>query len=338
MKRISKVVFGLVAVTLSAKAALAEPHKEVGVSMQDEAIANALDDGITQESYLTMFYGTNSQAMLDAAFDARAEYFVETGAVLKHLANGDIRNITCGEYGAKRPKQAFLRIAQRMKSSFFSPNEKIPCGGRMFGITNAFDYLVETMRTKTGKEIRFKGAPSLFKNTYDANGTSYAFWPLGVAIHDNGGYAEEVAHFFNSMPPLDKPMVCKGTWSSPDYQKVTVWNEFIAALHGVKVHAYANGINLNIYNVTTREETDGDGNTTTVEVPDTPQFDIYYALVSPQIEGWVSSGIFPISQNAFVLLMAYREALSHEGKETDNAAYKRFREMCRNHKIAQMVL
>ena len=81
-----------------------------------------------------------------------------------------------------------------------------------------------------------------------------------------------------------------------------------------------------------------DGSSTSVENVGTPKFDVFWNMVKDDVDLWVVNRRWPMATNSFILLLAYKEALSHEGKDTDNAAYRRFREMCRDFNIARMVL
>lgn len=331
----------MVATALVAAVAYCEQHREVGITAQDEAIATAIDGGLSQTAYLSLAYGGSAEAMLDAAFEARSAYFIETHKVVKHLALGDIRNVPCAEPTKKVQKTSYMKFSKACNAILFKPETATPISGKMFGVDAAFQDLLARAESRIGKPIRIKGANIVsneYSATYDPQGLSYSFWPLGAAIHAKDGYAEEVAHFFNFCDPRKPPMKYKGTWSSPDYAKVSQWNEFVAALRGLKVHAFALGVNLNESHYTMQQVVDENFVTNMVEVAGTPRFDTYYAMVEPNIDSWLASNNSPIATNAFVLLLAYREAKSNEDKETDNAAYRRLREFCRDFNIARMVL
>ena len=324
---------------LMALSAVGDNHIEVGATIQDEAVAVAIDEGLSQDRYLSMSYGESAEEMLDAAFVERAKYFVETASVIRHLANGDIRNVVIGEPPFKGPTnlQNFAKIHAKIKDAFYKPSDPMPIAGRMVGIPEAFSNLVQRQEARIGKKIKMKGDASTYPQ-FDRDGQSYSFWPLGIAIHDNGAYGEEVAHFFNATDPRKKPVLYKGTWTSVDYERVSRWNEFLAALRGVKVYAFSHGINLNESHYTEQQVVDTNGVTSTVWVAGTPRFDTFYQTIAQNLDSMVASHSSPLATNSFVLLLSYREALSHEGKDTDNAAYRRFREMCRNFHFARMVL
>lgn len=315
---------------LAVVAAFGITHQECGSSSQDEAVALAMDAGLSQILYLRLSYGDKADVMLGDAFAARAEYFVETAEVVRHLANGDIRNVPCVEPFPKgnTAKRNFVAIQSKMKSAFFSPDEPVIVSGRMFGETNAYDMLVTKTEARTKKKIVFTGNPVSPYQQNDTNGISYSFWPLGCAIHSSDAYAEEAAHFFNATDPRVPVRNYKGTWGNPDHARVSKWNEFLAAFRGLKVDAYARGFNLNV-------EPTSNGDTNAVNIS---AFEFYYAEMAPRIDGWLERSFSPVSTNSFVLLLAYREAVGHENKDTDNAAYKRLRDLCRSCKVAQMVL
>lgn len=314
-------------------------HIEAGTTVQDEAIAVALDAGLSQDSYLAMSYGIAAEQMLNDAFEARAKYFADTATVIKHLSNGDIRNVPCMEPIPNMPKESYLRFSRRMKLSMYVPNEPIPTYGKMYGETNAFLHLLADMERKVGRPLVMNGDhASIYKDQFDPQLVSYSAWPLGIAIHSSGSYAEEVSHFFNSMHPRMISRVYKGNWSTPDNARVTIWNEYISALRGVKVYAFAHGVNLNESHITYTSVIGQDGSSTSVENVGTPKFDVFWNLVKDEVDVWTTNGRWPIATNSYILLLAYKEAISHEGKDTDNAAYRRFREMCRDFNIARMVL
>ncbi len=339
MKSMKITMATMMATALCAFVAYCEPHKGVGVTAQDEAVATAIDEGLTQAKYLALAYGEDAEEMLADAFAARGAYFTEGGEVVRHLADGDIRNVPCIEKVKGFKAGSFLKFKNRNKSAMFKPTDITPVSGRMYGVSNAFDTLMFALRERLKRDILVTGqGKSNFRDEFDPQGLSYSFWPLGVAIHSNDAYAEEVSHFFNFTDPRKKSAMYKGTWSSPDYAKVSMWNEYVAALRGVKVHAFALGINLNESHFTTQQVVDEHGVTNTVEVAGTPRFDTYFATIEPNLDAWVAASYSPVATDAFVLLLAYREAKQNEGKETDNAAYRRFRELCRNFNIARMVL
>lgn len=314
-------------------------HMTVGKTAQDEAIATAIDEGLTQDRYLALSYGSSAGQMLEEAYAARSEYYVEGANIIKHLSNGDIRNVIIGEPNPNGTtnRMSYLSLNRKMKNVFLKTGDPTPISGRMFGVTNAYEKLLAAFRARAGMPVKAKGDVSPYLE-FDAQGASYSFWPLGCAIHSCDAYAEEVSHYFNSCDPRSKPVTYKGTWSSPDHERVSSWNELLAALRGLKVHAFASGINLNESNLTTQQVVDENFVTNTVVVAGTPRFDTYYQLVEPQIATWVENNYCPLPTNSYVLLLAYREAISHEGKETDNSAYRRLREICRNFKIAKLVL
>ena len=318
-------------------------HRVPGLTPQDEAVASALDAGLSQSAYLQMGYGASAAYMLDAAFEARAECWHESAAVIRAVSKGDIRNVPCVDPDGGDTNSSYVVFALRHKVAMFSPDDAIPHYGRMFLASNAFERLVTSCETRSRRQIRFIGATNnlAFYHAFDDSGVSYSFWPLGVAVHEPDGYAEEVAHFVNFQPPRAPVPSYAGSWSEPDYARVTMWHEFLAALRGVKVHAYSLGINLN--------------------EPDS--FANYFDVVSTNLDGWAAvttnttvrtefdendveisvtnetySAASPVSLNSYILLKAYREAAGKEGTAEDDAAYLRFRRMCRNPKIAKMVL
>ena len=312
MKKLIVVIGAILAANV-----FAAEHVQVGVTAQDEAVAIALDDGLTLPKYLSMSYGQDAQKMLDDAFEARGSNWVEGVAYVKQMSKGDIRNVPCNEPLAKSSPKSYLQFLKRNKSATFTPDEIVPVSGRMYNEHEAFDTLVNRLVKKVGKPVVFSGeGKSRFKYKFDLEGTSYSFWPLGAAIHSADSYAEEVAHFFNFVDPREKPNRFKGDWSSPDYAKVARWNEFLSALRGVKVYAYSVGYNLN----------------------DAGMFDTFFAKVKNDIAVWKQGTQRPMATNAIVLLMAYEEAISHEGLESDHSAYRRLRTLCRDNYIAKMVL
>lgn len=304
-------------------AAFAATHIEVGTTPQDEAVAIAVDGGLTQDRYLTMSYGGDAQKMLDAAFEARGNRFVEGSAAVKHLGKGDIRNVPCVEDAAKPgEKPSYIRFTKRQRFSLFTPDEPTPISGKMYGMQGAFNTLVENLKRRTNRGIVITGeGKTKFRDEFDPGLKSYSFWPLGCAIHAPDAYAEEVAHFFNFMDPRVAPRTFKGTWSTPDYEKVSKWNEFLSALRGVKVYAYSLGYNLNDQ-----------------PVDKVSTFAAFFNALKGKMERWAAGDSCPMALNAYILLLAYEEAAGNEGMGTDNGAYKRFRELCRNPEIAKMVL
>ena len=193
----------------------------------------------------------------------------------------------------------------------------------MFGEKNAFDSLVCALRNRIGKDVIITGSgKSTYREKYDLEGTSYTFWPLGCEIHDRGGYAEEAAHFFNFADPRAAPAVYKGSWSSPDFQRVTMWGELIAAMRGVKVFAYGMDFDLN-----------GD------EIEGVSRFVAFFKMNRTRMQKWRSGETAcPIAQNALIILLAYEEAEGNEGKSTDNAAFRRLRTLLRDKGIWKMVI
>ena len=300
------------------------PHRERGVTLQDEAVAVAFDEGLTQSRYLSV-YGDGAEAMLEAAFEARAAFFQEDKEFVKHVSRGDIRNVPCIEPSPSLAKglPSYLAFAARNKTVLYIPDRAVPVSGAMFGVPNAFDSLVAALRNRIGKDIIITGnGKSTYREKYDPEGTSYTFWPLGCAIHERGGYAEEAAHFFDFADPRAAPAAYRGPWSSQDFQRVTVWGELIAAMRGVKVFAYGADFNLN-----------GD------EIEGVSRFAAFFDANRGLIQKWRSGEVeCAIAQNALILLLAYEEAEGNEDKSTDNAAFRRLRTLLRDKGIWKMVI
>lgn len=312
-------------------------HIDAGATLQDSAIATALEEGLTQSKYLALSYGAKGNEMLQEAIKARAEYYIESVGVITKLSNGDIRNIPCEEPlpNGTIKKTSYIKFQQKVRRAFFNPNDVTPYSGAMYGEQNAYVTMFDNLEKRVGLKIKTKGDVNVYKD-YDTKKVSYSFWPLGCAIHSNNSYAEEVAHFYNFCDPRKTIRAYKGEWSKTDFLKVSRWNEYLSALRGCKVHAFSKGINLNESHITTKIEETDDG-PKVVEVIGTPKWDEYYNSVVGELDSGEKLGT-TISVNAVVLLQAYKEALSHEGKETDAPHYKRLRELCRNFKIARMVL
>lgn len=322
MKSVKIITF--VAAALASVVVFAAGHLEVGLTLQDEAVAMAVDEGLTQGRYLAMSYGEDAQKMLDAAFEARGSRFAEGANSVRHFAKGDIRNVPCLEDTAKpQAKPAYMRFMKRHRFVMFNPEMATPVAGRMYGTTGAFTELINDMKSRSGRPVVISGeGKSQFRDVLDPKGISYSFWPLGCAIHAPDAYAEEVSHFFNFMDPKIAPRSFKGTWSTTDMAKVAKWNEFLSALRGVKVYAYSIGYNLN-----------------DAPVDDVSVFTAFFNVIKGKMSQWSSGSVkCPLATNAYVLLLAYEEAAGNEGMGTDNGAYKRFRELCRNPEIAKMVL
>ena len=307
-----------------AAAAVGETHRESGATPQDEAIAAAMDEGLTQARYLAA-YGDGAAAMLEAAFEARAAFFQEDKEFVKHVSRGDIRNVPCIEPspGLAKGLPSYLAFASRNRTVLYSPERAVPVSGAMFGETNAFDRLVNALRGRTGKDVVVTGkGKSAYREKYDREGTSYTFWPLGCAVHDRGGYAEEAAHFFDFADPRVAPAAYKGPWSSPDFQRVTLWGELLAAMRGVKVFAYGMEFDLN------GEDIEG-----------VSMFAAFFNMNRSRMQKWRSGEkACPLAENALILMLAYEEAEGNEGKDTDNAAFRRLRTLLRNNGIWKMVL
>ena len=319
--KIKKIAM-LVTMAMAVGVLSAATHLEVGRTVQDEAVAMAIDEGLNQIKYLSMAYGEDAQKMLDDAFTARGSNFVEGVEVVKQYSNGDIRNVPCVEQVKGVKQEEYLKFVKRNKKAFFTPDEATAVSGKMFGNQDAFNALLVGLQEKINKPILLTGeGKRQFRDEFDPKGKSYSFWPMGCAIHADDAYAEEIAHFFNFVDPKARRNNFKGTWSTPDYEKVAKWNEFLSALRGVKVYAYSLGYNLNNPPV--------DGVCT---------FDAFRNAIKGKFEKWRQDSRWPIATNAMVLLMAYEEAEGNEGKGTDNAAYRRLRTLCRDHNIAKMVL
>ena len=94
--KIKKIAM-LVTMAMAVGVLSAATHLEVGRTVQDEAVAMAIDEGLNQIKYLSMAYGEDAQKMLDDAFTARGSNFVEGVEVVKQYSNGDIRNVPCVE-------------------------------------------------------------------------------------------------------------------------------------------------------------------------------------------------------------------------------------------------
>lgn len=318
-------------------------HRVPGLTPQDEAVASALDAGLSQSAYLQMGYGESAADMLAAAFEARAECWRESAAVIRSVSKGDIRNVPCVDPDGGDTNSPYVVFALRHKVAMFSPDDAMPHYGRMFLASNAFERMVKACENRSRRQIRFIGATNnlAFYHAFDDIGRSYSFWPLGVAVHEPDGYAEEVAHFMNFQPPRAPVPSYAGSWSDPDYARVTMWNEFLSALRGVKVHAFSLGINLNepdsFTNYYNTVSADLDGwsavttNTTVYTTFDDNDVEIY-------VTNKTYSAASPVSLNAYILLKAYREAAGKEDTPADDAAYLRFRKMCRDPRIARMVL
>lgn len=295
-------------------------HLEIGETTQDEAVALAIDEGLTQDRYLSLCYGESAQKMLDAAYEARGTNFIEGAAFVRNKSNGDIRNVPCIEPGSKLG--SYMQFMKRNRSAILKPSDVVPVSGRMFGQPDAFNSLVSLMTKKINKHIVFSGeGKHTFRDVFDPSAQSYSFWPLGCAIHKASDYAEEVAHFFNFKDPRQPPRSFKGEWSSPDYAKVVKWNEFLAAYRGVKVYAFSIGFNLN-----------------DAPIDENPVFDIFFTAIQDEVMQWKESNSRPMATNAYILLCAFFEAKAAEGTDADNSAYRRLRELCRNNSVSAMIL
>ena len=321
MKKLYATMVAVSAISATAFAGM--PHAEVGATAQDEAVATAIDEGMTQAKYLALAYGAGAEKMLADAFDARGSLFVEGGAVVRTLAEGDIRNVPCIEKVDGASAESFAKFKARNKSAFFKPTDVTNVSGRMFGVSNAFDTLMFSFRDKIKKDIVVTGeGKSAYRNELDPKGISYSFWPLGVAVHSSDAYAEEVAHFFNFVNPRTPVRNYKGNWGNADFAKVSKWNEFLSAMRGLKVYAYSLGYDMN------------------AEPSETQSiFESFYAAIRVNMDRWIAhEKPCPLAINAFVLLLAYKEAAEAENTANDSAVYKRLRNLCRDNNIAKMVL
>ena len=68
-------------------------------------------------------------------------------------------------------------------------------------------------------------------------------------------------------------------------------------------------------------------------------FESFYAAIRVNMDRWIAhEKPCPLAINAFVLLLAYKEAAEAENTANDSAVYKRLRNLCRDNNIAKMVL
>lgn len=207
-----KKIAMLVTMAMAAGVLSAATHIEVGRTLQDEAVAMAIDEGLNQTKYLSMAYGEDAQKMLDDAFTARGSNFVEGVEVVKQYSKGDIRNVPCVEQVKGFKQEEYLKFVKRNKKVFFTPDEATAVSGKMFGNQDAFNVLLGGLQEKIKKPILLTGeGKRQFRDEFDPKGKSYSFWPMGCAIHADDAYAEEIAHFFNFVDPKARRNNFKGT-------------------------------------------------------------------------------------------------------------------------------
>lgn len=261
---------------------------------QDAKIYDGLMNGLDQEKYAELCYGSGASFQIRRALSERSESFQEPATWCAVRAKMDLRNMPC-------PPEETNSVPYRAWSArygiFWNRRETVYPSGRMFYTTNAFEDLCKHLEKKLGHGITVPKATPGACREKDRNLASYALPPMGVAIHGPADVAEEVAHLFNFWF-VETPAF--GGCSTREMDYAATWNEFASAYHGLKVDAWEMGIDVG---------TEGGMHE-------------YLDAIGRDAEGAFRRRIPKDSARLYDL---WKEATSKIGGASDNAVYRRIR-------------
>ena len=196
----------------------------------------------TGEDYARLFYGNGWSFQVRRALYERALDFYEPMNQVCREAYMDFRNIPCLPPGEARSRWDVwtARYGAPHLCRIMFP----VVTGRMYCCTNAAPAILEAYSSAIGHKVAIPEASLAGCCEYDSATNSYCLYPIGIAIHRADDACEEFRHFHNFCFPIRRDF-CEG-FETPGVRSVTSWNEFTAAFAGLKVDAWAMGIDFGV--------------------------------------------------------------------------------------------
>lgn len=196
----------------------------------------------TGEDYARLFYGNGWSFQVRRALYERALDFYEPMNQVCREAYMDFRNIPCLPPGEARSRWDVwtARYGAPHLCRIMFP----VVTGRMYCCTNAAPAILEAYSSAIGHKVAIPEASLAGCREYDSATNSYCLYPIGIAIHRADDACEEFRHFHNFCFPIRRDF-CEG-FETPGVRSVTSWNEFTAAFAGLKVDAWAMGIDFGV--------------------------------------------------------------------------------------------
>lgn len=202
----------------------------------------AVSMNCTGEDYARLFYGDGWSFQVRRALYERALDFYEPLNQVCREAYMDFRNIPCLPPGVARSRWNVW--TERYGAPHLCRIMFPVVTGRMFFNTNAATAILEAFSDAIGHRVTIPDASLAGCREYDSTTNSYCLYPIGIAIHRADDACEEFRHFHNFCFPIRRDF-CEG-FTTPGVRSVTSWNEFAAAFAGLKVDAWAMGIDFGV--------------------------------------------------------------------------------------------
>lgn len=196
----------------------------------------------TGEDYARLFYGNGWSFQVRRALYERALDFYEPMNQVCREAYMDFRNIPCLPPGEARSRWNVwtARYGAPHLCRIMFP----VVTGRMYCCTNAAPAILEAYSDAIGHRVTIPETSLAGCLENDSATNSYCIYPIGIAIHRAADACEEFRHFHNFCFPIRRDF-CEG-FETPGVRSVTSWNEFTAAFAGLKVDAWAMGIDFGV--------------------------------------------------------------------------------------------
>ena len=196
----------------------------------------------TGEGYASLFYGNGWSFQVRRALYERALDFYEPLNQVCREAYMDFRNIPCLPPGEARSRWNVwtARYGAPHLCRIMFP----VVAGRMYFCTNAAPAILEAYSGAIGHRVTIPETSLAGCLGNDSATNSYCLYPIGLAIHRADDACEEFRHFHNFCFPIRRDF-CEG-FETPGVRSITSWNEFTAAFAGLKVDAWAMGIDFGV--------------------------------------------------------------------------------------------
>lgn len=233
-------------------------------------------------------YGTSLHDQMRRALSERALQFSESQMVVGRIAKFDVTAVPV------------LRPATQ-KRSYWEWTSRYGIFRRRTSklhVCDNFDSLVSAWASENRITPKIPLSSEASCRASDIAGRSYSIYPLGIVLHDDDDREEEIGHYVNFGTGTDTNRLSS---FSGDLQYVTTWEEFKAAAHGVKLHAWKNGFDLGVQGEFSK-----------------------YVATSPE---------YTLAPYASRLVIAYKESL---GGTSDD--FELFRSWCEDDGVWRMIL
>lgn len=217
-------------------------YERPGATDDQDRRMMAVARNCTGEDYARLFYGNGWSFQVRRALYERALDFYEPLNQVCREAYMDFRNIPCLPPGEARSRWDVwtARYGAPHLCRIMFPI----VAGRMYFCTNAAPAILEAFSDAIGHRVTIPEASLAGCREYDSTTNSYCLYPIGIAIHRAADACEEFRHFHNFCFPIRRDF-CEG-FETPGVRSVTSWNEFTAAFAGLKVDAWAMGIDFGV--------------------------------------------------------------------------------------------